>query len=202
MEMIKSLEVDRWSEPDVQHRVHQIGMADAQETFLKLEAHLRDRGLLPGEYFSYSMGDRTRITELPDYDFALCTPNFGASEGVYLDIDLIYSVEGGKQKALRFATGKTLEEGADAFFRMSRVAAECSLMLNGRGRVYVRETETLALREEEAKFLEKFLQENLHTVSEDRDVAAMSAILEKLREGWEPAAKQEPENSVEQEQER
>lgn len=202
MEKIKSLEVERWSEPDEQHRVHQIGMADAQETFWKLEAHLRDRGLLPEEYFSYSMDERTRLKELPDYDFALCTPNFGASEGVYLDIDLIYSVEGGKQKALRFATGKTLEEGADAFFRMSRVAAECSLMLNGRGRVYARETETLALREEEAEFLKRFLQENLHMVSADRDVEAVGAILGKLRDGWEPAAEQELESSMEAEQER
>ena len=201
MEKIKSLEVDRWSEPDEQRCVRHIGMADAQETFLKLEAHLRDRGLLPEEYFSYSMEERTRLKELPEYDFALCTPNFGASEGVYLDIDLLYA-ECGEQKMLRFATGKTLEEGADAFFRMSRIAAECSMMLNGRGRVYVRETETLTLREEEAEFLKRFLRGNLHIVSVDRDVAAMSAILGKLQEGWEPAAKQELESNMEAEQER
>ena len=133
MEKIKTFELDRWSEPDEQHRVRHIGMADAKETFEKLEAHLKEKGMLPDEYFLYDVDMRTKTRELPDFNFALCVPNFGGSEGIYLDIDLIYCDEDGEQKSLRFATGKTLQEGADAFFWMSRIAAECSLMLNGRG---------------------------------------------------------------------
>ena len=72
---------------------------------------------------------------------------------MYLDIDLIYSDEDGGQKSLRFATGKTLREGADAFFWMSRIAAECSLMLNGRGRIYEKHNVELVLTEEEAETL-------------------------------------------------
>ena len=172
MEKIKSFDLDRWSEPDEQRRVKHIGMADAKETFEKLEAHLRDKGMLPDEYFEYSMDLRTRQKELPDFDFALCVPNFGASEGIYLDIDLIYIEEDGEQKSLRFATGKTLQEGADAFFRMARVAAECSLMLNGRGRVYEKHNVELVLTDEEAETLAsltKALQEPSADIAEDEE---------------------------------
>ena len=93
---------------------------------------------------------------MPDFNFALCVPNFGSSEGIYLDIDLIYCDEDGMQKSLRFATGKTLQEGADAFFWMSRIAAECSLMLNGRGRTYEKHNVELVLKPEEAEAVEYF----------------------------------------------
>lgn len=153
MEKIKTFDLDRWSEPDEQHHVRHIGMADAKETFEKLETHLKEKGMLPDEYFLYSMDMRTRQRELPDFDFALCVPNFGGSEGIYLDIDLIYSEDDGEQKSLRFATGKTLQEGADAFFWMSGIAAECSLMLNGRGRIYEKHNVELVLTDEEAEAL-------------------------------------------------
>lgn len=173
MEKIKSFDLDRWSEPDEHHCVRHIGMADAKETFEKLEAYLRDKGMLPDEYFEYSMDLRTRQKELPDFDFALCVANFGASEGIYLDIDLIYSVEGGGQKSMRFATGKTLQEGADAFFQMARIAAECSLMLNGRGRVYERHNVELVLTEEEAETLAsltKTLQEQSADMAQEEEM--------------------------------
>lgn len=86
------------------------------------------------------------VCQLPDFNFARCVPNFGGSEGIYLDIDLIYCDEDGEQKSLRFATGKTLQEGVDAFFWMSRIAAECSLMLNGRGRTYEKHNVELVLK--------------------------------------------------------
>ena len=143
MEKIRTFELDRWSEPDEQHRVRHIGMADAKETFEKLETHLKEKGMLPDEYFLYDVDMRTKARELPDFNFAMCVPNFGGSEGIYLDIDLIYCDEDGKQKSLRFATGKTLQEGADAFFWMSRIAAECSLMLNGRGRTVIIHTDAI-----------------------------------------------------------
>ena len=156
MEKIRTFELDRWSEPDEQHRVRYIGMADAKETFEKLETHLKEKGMLPDEYFLYDVDMRTKARELPDFNFALCVPNFGGSEGIYLDIDLIYCDEDGKQKSLRFATGKTLQEGADAFFWMSRIAAECSLMLNGRGRTYEKHNVELVLKPEEAEAVEYF----------------------------------------------
>lgn len=152
MEKIRTFELDRWSEPDEQHRVRHIGMADAKKTFEKLETHLKEKGMLPDEYFLYNVDMRTKARELPDFNFARCVPNFGGSEGIYLDIDLIYCDEDGEQKSLRFATGKTLQEGADAFFWMSRIAAECSLMLNGRGRTYEKHNVELVLEPEDTVF--------------------------------------------------
>lgn len=100
MEKIRTFELDRWSEPDEQHRVRHIGMADAKETFEKLETHLKEKGMLPDEYFLYDVDMRTKARELPDFNFALCVPNFGGSEGIYLDIDLIYCEEDGKLSLL------------------------------------------------------------------------------------------------------
>lgn len=37
MENIKTFDLDRWSEPDEKRQVRHIGMADAKETFEKLE---------------------------------------------------------------------------------------------------------------------------------------------------------------------
>ena len=180
MEKIKTFELDRWSEPDEQHRVRHIGMADAKETFEKLEAHLKEKGMLPDEYFLYDVDMRTKTRELPDFNFALCVPNFGGSEGIYLDIDLIYCDEDGEQKSLRFATGKTLQEGADAFFWMSRIAAECSLMLNGRGRTYEKHNVELVLKPEEAEAVEyfaKLLRDRASEEAEAEDEAWSRKIL-------------------------
>ena len=81
MAKIKTFELDRWSEPDEKRRVRHIGMADAKETFDRLQTHLELKGLLPDEYFLFS----DELTgELPEFDQALCIPNFGASEGIYL----------------------------------------------------------------------------------------------------------------------
>lgn len=60
MEKIRTFELDRWSEPDEQHRVRYIGMADAKETFEKLETHLKEKGMLPDEYFLYDVDMRTK----------------------------------------------------------------------------------------------------------------------------------------------
>ena len=86
MAKIQTFELDRWSEPDENHRVKHIGMADAKETFDKLKTHLEAHGLLPDEYFSFSGKYEGLTGELPEFEEALCIPNFGSSEGIYLDI--------------------------------------------------------------------------------------------------------------------
>lgn len=65
MAKIKTFELDRWSEPDEKRRVRHIGMADAKETFDRLQTHLELKGLLPDEYFLFS----DELTgELPEFD--------------------------------------------------------------------------------------------------------------------------------------
>lgn len=130
--MIKTIEVDRWSKPDAQRRVQHIGMIKAQDAFDQLEQHLKDRGLLPDEYFLFSKQNfNDGMDELPNYDQAVCQVNFGGSEGIYIDITL--EVSDGAGRSVQFAAGKTLSEHAEAYQHMSKIAGECSLMLNGRG---------------------------------------------------------------------
>lgn len=65
MAKIKTFELDRWSEPDEKRRVRHIGMADAKETFDRLQTHLELKGLLPDEYFLFSdelTGERLNLT--------------------------------------------------------------------------------------------------------------------------------------------
>ena len=150
MAKIQTFELDRWSEPDENHRVKHIGMADAKETFDKLKTHLEAHGLLPDEYFSFSGKYEGLTGELPEFEEALCFPNFGSSEGIYLDISLACRDSDGKRYFQSFATGKTLGETADDYFRMFRIAAECSLMLNGRGFSYERNNVNIVLTEKEA----------------------------------------------------
>lgn len=152
----KSIEVDKWSEPDERHRVEHSGMMGGKEVYEQLKAHLEKKGMLPEEYFLLDRDIET-LPELPDYDFALCIPNYGGSEGVYLDICLFLHIKG-RRECKSFITGKTLKEGADAFLWMARIAAECSLMLNGRGHSYRQENTELVLGQKEAEYLRNLLQ--------------------------------------------
>lgn len=118
-----------------------VGMIKAQDAFDALEDHLERVGLLPDEYFL--PGLFTKGEELPNYYEAICNTNWGGNEGIYIDISLLYREEDrGPLKFFKLATGKTLSSSGDAFVHMSRIAAECSMMLNGFGaRVKVTETE-------------------------------------------------------------
>ena len=182
MQYIKSFELDRWSEPDEKGCVRHIGMMNMDEAFEKLKAHLEGKNMLPDEYFSCTINKPRIARELPDFRYALCNANIGASEGVYLDIDLIYE-DDGEDKMLRFVTGKTLKEGADAFLWMSRIAAECSLMLNGRGCVYEKECTELVLRKEEAEILSFLLEQWQQQEISGQEQEILYAIREQLNEG-------------------
>lgn len=179
MAKIQTFELDRWSEPDEKHRVKHIGMADARETFDKLKTHLEAHGLLPDEYFLYSYEYRGLSAELPEFEEALCIPNFGASEGIYLDISLACRDQG-KRYFQRFATGKTLGETADDYFRMFRIAAECSLMLNGRGFPYERNNVEIVLTEKEAKAVANSIELDLCGYLEPESEALLSSALDKF----------------------
>lgn len=174
---VQTFELDRWSEPDENHRVRHIGMADAKETFDKLKTHLESNGLLPDEYFLYS---KEYSGELPEFDEALCIPSFGASEGIYLDISLACRDENGNRYFQHFATGKTLGETADDYMRMFRIAAECSLMLNGRGFTYERNNVDIVLTEEEAEAVANSVELDLCGYLEPDAEAILSSALDKI----------------------
>ena len=101
MTKIWAFEPYRWSEPDEQHRVWHIGMADVRETFENLKSHLKATGLLPDEYFLFDGEYDTQLQgELPNFDYAFCVPNFGASEGIYLNISLACRDDSGSLKLI------------------------------------------------------------------------------------------------------
>ena len=177
---LHSFELDRWSKPDENHRVKHIGMADAKETFDKLKTHLEAHGLLPDEYFSFSGKYEGLTGELPEFEEALCIPNFGSSEGIYLDISLACRDGDGKRYFQSFATGKTLGETADDYFRMFRIAAECSLMLNGRGFSYERNNVDIVLTEKEAAAVANSVELDLCGYFEPETEALLSSALEKF----------------------
>lgn len=181
MAKIQTFELDRWSEPDENHRVKHIGMADAKETFDKLKTHLEANGLLPDEYFSFSGKYEGLTGELPEFEEALCIPNFGSSEGIYLDISLTCRDSDGKRYFQSFATGKTLGETADDYFRMFRIAAECSLMLNGRGFSYERNNVDIVLTEKEAVAAANSVRLDLCGYLEPETEALLSSALDKFK---------------------
>lgn len=177
MAKIKTFELDRWSEPDEKRRVRHIGMADAKATFDRLQTHLKLKGLLPDEYFLFS----DRLTgELPEFDEAICIPNFGASEGIYLDISLACRDKDGRRYLQEFATGKTLGETADDYYRMFRIAAECSLMLNGRGNIYEQKKVDIVLTEQEAEAVGTVVDMELCAHHSPQGEAILYSALEKI----------------------
>lgn len=131
---IKTIESDRYEKAEDGVHVKHVGMIKAQEAFDQLKAHLEKVGLLPDEYFNSNDWKWKGVKELPDYIRASCDVNWGSCEGIYLDISLLHR-ENNEIKYFSFATGKTLGRSGDDFLRMSRIAAECSMMLNGRGSI-------------------------------------------------------------------
>ena len=130
---IQTIESDIYEKTDDSIFVKHIGMKTGQEVFDLLYTHLEQCNLLPDEYFLLSH-DPAMQRELPDFHTAICSTDWGGSEGIYMDISLLYS-EDRERKLLHFATGKTLDRSGDAFLKMSRIAGECSMMLNGRGSI-------------------------------------------------------------------
>lgn len=131
---VSTIEVDKYEpHPEKQGWVRHVGMRTYGEVYRELEAHLKEMDMMPDEYFSSSYDLRHKDKdELPDFSEALCHVNFGSNEGIYLDIVLAtYSNDG--PEFVRFATGKTLSCDVEAFYKMSMICAECSMMLNGRG---------------------------------------------------------------------
>ncbi|MDE7433346.1 MAG: hypothetical protein K2N34_15735 [Lachnospiraceae bacterium] len=180
MATIKSFEVDRWSEKDGNGRVEHIGMLKMGEVLEMLKEHLLSKNMLPDEYFLINQDDWHEDQELPEYDYAICIPNFGGSEGIYLDISLVYEDEQKRRQHMNFATGKTLEEGADAFLKMARIAAECSLMLNGHGTIYLKENVDVSLNPKQALYLTDLLEKKYVNSMEPNERDMLSGLLKQL----------------------
>lgn len=169
---INTLEIEKYSKPDENGRVKSEGMITAKEAFKLLSQHLTANGMYPDEYFldnsdNYASNDG-KLYESPFY----CNTNFGSSEGIYIDI----FQRDNNGKYVSFATAKTLQDDGDAFIKMSRIAAECSLMLNGCGRKFI-------LSEKESNIKEYKLNEAEKTTYTIIEQINDTALLKRYAQG-------------------
>ena len=147
MQYKETIDTAIWSEPDERQRVTKIGMKAYGDVFNELKSKLEDAGLLPDEYFELSPYADERHS-IPEFDEAVCQVNFGGSEGIYLDIFLKCQNAAGQHNLITFATGKTLGEDTSDFYKMSLIAGECSMLLNGNGCKVRDDTKTILILDE------------------------------------------------------
>ena len=148
MDYRKTIDCGIWTEPDEQNRIRKIDMRTFQEVFDELKSRLEDAGLIPDEYFNMSSSIRDN-EKMPDFNEAICHVNYGGSEGIYLNIILAYTDNNEKRTHFKdFATGKTLGETTADYYRMSLIAGECSMLLNGNGCKIQDNTKSLLILDE------------------------------------------------------
>lgn len=174
MRELHTIEVNRYVPTEKRGIVRHVGMISPQEAFDALEKHLRDADLLPDEYFNSNSYVWGGVKELPEYTRASCDVYWGGSEGIYLDVSLLYH-ENGQLQRFMLATGKTLGETGDDFLRMSRIAAECSMMLNGRGEIikfYNEEKNYIKSNEQNFKSLDSVIK----NVQKEQETALSNVV--------------------------
>ncbi len=126
------IEFDRWrpSEDDPR-KLEYVGQRTAQEVFEELKHRLEIVGYLPDEYFLlFDKWEDGR--EIPRDADLFCTVDYGASEGVYVDVYLKwYDEQQKKSMTERFITGKTLGENGNDLDRMFLTASAITKAVHG-----------------------------------------------------------------------
>ena len=108
-----------------------------QEVYEELKHRLEGMGYLPDEYFL--LDDVWEDGKVVPRDADLfCTTDYGASEGIYLDVRLIWYGEDGKPVIKTFATGKTLGESGSDMDRMFLISSAITKAFHGEHGAYAR----------------------------------------------------------------
>ena len=108
-----------------------------QEVYEELKHRLEGMGYLPDEYFL--LDDVWEDGKVIPRDADLfCTTDYGASEGIYLDVRLIWYGEDGKPVIKTFATGKTLGESGSDMDRMFLISSAITKAFHGEHGAYAR----------------------------------------------------------------
>ena len=126
------IELERWTPSEADPRkLEYAGQPVAQEVFEELKHRLEGMGYLPDEYFL--MDDHWRDgREIPKDADIFCTTDYGASEGVYLDVYLKWYDESQKRSITqKLATGKTLGENGNDLDRMFLTASAITKAFHG-----------------------------------------------------------------------
>ena len=166
---MKQIEFERW-EPDAENprRLTYAGQRTAEDVFHELEAQLDSVGYLPDEYFSmdWRWEHGRQIPKGADF---FCKTDYGANEGIYLDVYLEWQ-EGDKPKKECFITGKTLGESGADLDRMFLISSAITKAFRGDNSVHARymmagenpasaETMTLHLSPDEQRLVAQALAE-------------------------------------------
>ena len=124
------IELERWKPSEANPRkLEYAGQPVAQEVFEELKHRLEGMGYLPDEYFL--LDDHWKDgREIPKDADIFCTTDYGASEGVYLDVYLKWYEEG-KPITRSFITGKTLGENGNDLDRMFLTASAITKAFHG-----------------------------------------------------------------------
>ena len=126
------IEFDRWKPSlDDPRKLEYAGQRTAAEVFSELKHRLEVQGYLPDEYFE--MRDEWKDDrEIPRDAGLFCTVDYGASEGVYVDVYLKWYDEKQKKGFTEiFITGKTLGENGNDLDRMFLTASAITKAVHG-----------------------------------------------------------------------
>ena len=126
------IEFDRWKPSlDNPRKLEYVGQRTAEEVFSELKHRLEIVGYLPDEYFLMDKKWENG-REIPQDADLFCTVDYGASEGVYVDVYLKwYDEKQGKDFTESFITGKTLGENGNDLDRMFLTASALTKAVHG-----------------------------------------------------------------------
>ena len=119
---MNTIELAHWvPDPEHPYKLKYAGQPTAQEVFNELKYRLESIGYLPDEYFILD-NEWEKGREIPKGADIFCTTDYGASEGIYIDVYLKWH-EDGKPVTKSFVTGKTLGESGADLDRMFLIAS-------------------------------------------------------------------------------
>ena len=126
------IELERWRpSKDDPGKLEYAGQPTAQEVFEELKYRLEGMGCLPDEYFLLDMEWEDGREIPPDADI-FCAVDYGASEGVYVDVYLKWYDDVLKKNITSsFITGKTLGENGSDLDRMFLTASAITKAFHG-----------------------------------------------------------------------
>ncbi len=126
------IEFDRWKpSADDPRKLEYDGQRTAEDVFEQLKFRLDGQGYLPDEYFLLR-GEWEGGREIPRDADLFCTVDYGASEGVYVDVYLKWYDEKQKKSITSsFIVGKTLGENGNDLDRMFLTASVITKAFHG-----------------------------------------------------------------------
>ena len=129
---METIEFDRWRPSvDDPRKLEYVGQRTAAEVFGELKHRLEGMGYLPDEYF-LMRDEWGNGREIPQEADLFCTVDYGASEGVYVDVYLKwYDEKQSKSITESFITGKTLGANGNDLDRMFLIASAITKAVHG-----------------------------------------------------------------------